>query len=116
LTLYPGVCLEVTVSPPSKQSAGAFTRGDDTMTLRQLIDCWLTGRPVRFTYGGIEKTGLVFSLHHMPGSQFEMSMLAPNLCDTVGHVTFSTLGHSDQSPLDAEILDSSMYALPEMTR
>jgi hypothetical protein len=45
-----------------------------------------------------------------------MSMLAPNLCDTVGYVTFSTLGHSDQSPLDAEILDSSMYALPEMTR
>jgi hypothetical protein len=71
---------------------------------------------VRFTYGGIEKTGLVVSLNHMPGSQFEISMLAPNLCDTVGYVTFSTLGHSDQSPLDAEILDSSMYALPEMTR
>jgi hypothetical protein len=86
------------------------------MTLRQLIDCWLTSKPVRFTCAGIEKTGLVFSLHHMPGSQFEMSMLAPNLCDTVGYVTFSTLGHSDQSPLDAEILDSSMYALPEMTR
>jgi hypothetical protein len=52
----------------------------------------------------------------MPGSQFEMKMLAPNLCDTVGYVTFSTLGRSDQSPLDAEILDRSIYALPEMTR
>jgi hypothetical protein len=45
-----------------------------------------------------------------------MSMLAPNLCDTVGYVTFSTLCRSDQSPLDAEILDRSIYPLPEMTR
>jgi hypothetical protein len=82
------------------------------MKLRELMDCWLTGRPVRFTYGGIEKTGLISSLHHMPGSQFEMSMLAPNLCDTVGYVTFSTLGRSDASPLEAEILDRSIYALP----
>jgi hypothetical protein len=67
---------------------------------------------VRFTCAGIEKTGLVFSLHHMPGSQFEVSMLAPNRCDTVGYVTFSTLVHSDQSPLDAEILDRSIYSLP----
>lgn len=86
------------------------------MRLQELIDCWLTGKPVRFTYGGIERTGLVYSLHHMPGSQFEMSMLAPNLCDTLGCVTFSTLGRSDASPLDAEILDRSIYALPEMTR
>jgi hypothetical protein len=86
------------------------------MTLRELIDCWLTSKPVRFTCAGIEKTGLVFSLEHMPGSRFEMSMLAPNLCDTLGCVTFSTLCHSDASPLDAEILDRSIYALPEMRR
>jgi len=86
------------------------------MTLRGLIECWLTGKPVRFTYGGIERTGVIYSLEHMPGSSYYMTLLSANLCDTVGAVAFSTLGRSDQDPLDAEILDRSIYALSEMTR
>ncbi len=82
------------------------------MTLRELIDCWLTGSLIRFTYCGIERTGLISSLEHMPGSSYSMTVLSSTLCDTLGYVTFSTLGDSDASPLDAEILDRSIYALP----
>jgi hypothetical protein len=68
-------------------------------------------------FEGVETTGIINSIEHAPGREFHMSLMEPESFDAVAYVIFSTLGRSDQSPLDAEILDRSIYSLPEeMTR
>jgi hypothetical protein len=86
------------------------------MTLRELMECWLTERPIRYLKAGIETTGIIYGLEHQPGDRFHLEMLVPGSYEHSGWVAFATLGRSDRSPLDAEILDRSIYPLPEMTR
>ena len=73
------------------------------MTMRELIDCWLTGRTVRIQHAGGEITGVPYRLEHVPGDYYYLEVLRPRSHDTAGSLTFNLV-----RSCSADILDHSI--------
>jgi hypothetical protein len=74
------------------------------MTLRELIDCWLTEKPVRIRHAGGDIIGIPYRLERIPGSYYYLELLRPRSHDTAGSLTFDLV----RSCVDADILDHSI--------